>query len=75
MSRKLPQRSLCSFILVKWKAQNTMAMNRAFRIHARVAAGVAFHTHQVVSTFHSRKVTKESQNTFPFSPLLILSST
>ena len=67
-------RLLWSFILVKWKAQKTVDMNREFSIHAKMAAGVAFHTHQVVSTFHTKKVTNESQNTRPFSPLLILSS-
>lgn len=67
-------RLLWSFILVKWKAQNTVDMNREFKIQAKMAAGVAFHTHQVVSTFHTKKVVNESQNTWPFSPLLMRSS-
>ena len=75
MSRKFPAGALYSFFLVIWNNQKTMAMNRALSTQARMAAGVAFHTHQVVNTFQSRKVTKESQKMLPFSPLLQRSST
>lgn len=45
-----------------------MAMKIAFNIHARMAAGVAFQTHQVVATFQIKKARNESQNNLPFSP-------
>ena len=51
-----------------------MDMKEAVSNHARIAAGVAFHTHQVVSTFQMRKVVNESQKILPFSPLLMRSS-
>ena len=34
---------------------NTMVIKRAFSTQAAMAAGVAFHTHQVVATFQMRK--------------------
>ena len=43
-------------------------MKSALSIQANVAAGVAFHTHQVVATFHTKKAKNESQNTRPLSP-------
>ena len=51
-----------------------MVMNKAFNIQANVAAGVAFQTHQVVATFQIKKARNESQNSLPFSPCAIRSS-
>lgn len=51
-----------------------MVMNSAFRIHAMMAAGVAFHTHHVVAVFQTKKARNESQNNRPFSPCAMRSS-
>ena len=53
---------------------NTMVMNSAFSAQARMAAGVAFHTHHVVAVFQMKKVRNESQNNLPLLPCAMLSS-
>ena len=50
---------------------NTMVMKRAFSTQAAMAAGVAFHTHQVVAAFQTKKAKNESQNSLPFSPCVM----
>ena len=68
MRMKLPQGLLHTFFFVRWNSQNTVAIKSAFSSQASVAAGVAFHTHQVVATFHTKKARNESQNILPRSP-------
>ena len=60
--------------LVTWNSQNTTVMKNPFSTQAAMAAGVAFQTHHVVPTFHTKKARKASQNTWAFSPLAILFS-
>ena len=74
MRKKLPQGLLQTFFFVRWNMLNTMVIKIAFSVHAAMAAGVAFQTHQVVATFQTRKARNESQNSLPFPPCAMRSS-